>query len=83
MHYEKRKEQLIRIYFDKYHTFVLHRKQTAQILNESESTLDRWKAEGFGPVWHKDERSKNGRVVYMLDDIVDFLLTKNYNQTIS
>ena len=80
---QQRKEMLLQIYFNKYDTFVLHRKQVAKLVNESETTLDRWKEDAIGPVWSKDERSKNGRVTYLLIDIVDFLVNKEINHTIS
>ncbi|HFU76615.1 MAG TPA: hypothetical protein ENK66_10260 [Arcobacter sp.] len=80
---QKRKEMLLRVYFEKYDTFVLHRKEAAKIVNESETTLDRWKDNAIGPAWSKDERSKNGRVTYLIVDIVDFLVSKEINHTIS
>lgn len=71
---EKRKELLVRLYFDKYETMVLSRKQLAKIVGKSKSTIDRWKNNGKGPAFQKNDDSKNGNVTYMIDTVVDFLL---------
>lgn len=73
---------MLRVYFDKYDTFVFHRKQVAKIVNESESTIDRWKKKAYGPEWSKDEGSPNSRVTYMIDRVVDFLIDREENKTI-
>lgn len=78
---EKRKVELIKLYFNKYETIILSRKQAAKVLNISESTLDRLKTNGNGPSFRKDDSSKNGNVTYMLDAVIDFILDCEYITT--
>lgn len=80
---EARKWLLLKLYFDKYDTFVLTRTQVARILDKSESTIDRWKKNGKGPAFQKDESSKNGSVTYMIDSVIDFLLSNPEFKTIN
>ncbi len=79
---EMRKQELLKMWFNKYDTFVLTRTQVARILNTSTSTLDRLKKIGRGPKFQKNEMSKNGNVTYMLDAVIDFLLSKQEYHTI-
>jgi len=48
------------------------------ILNVSLATLYRWREQGIGPSYKKlDSKSKNGTVVYPLQEIVKFLTESN------
>lgn len=79
----ERKNRLLTLYFEKFNTYVLHRKQVALLVNESVGTIDRWREEAYGPPWTKDPRSRNGRISYLLDDVVDFLIYREFQRTIN
>jgi len=81
--YEERRELLLRVYFNKYDTLELTRKQTAHLLNISTSTLDRWAQKGVGPSFHQNDHCKNAAKSYSILDVVDFLATRQRVCTIS
>jgi D-Tyr-tRNAtyr deacylase len=81
--YEEKRELLLRVYFNKYDTLELTRKQTAHTLNISTSTLDRWAQKGVGPVFHQDEHCKNATKSYSIIDVIDFLAARQRVCTIS
>lgn len=52
--------------------------KTAKILNVSLATLYRMREQGIGPSYKKlDSKSKNGTVVYPLQEIVRYLTESN------
>ncbi|MDX9742814.1 MAG: hypothetical protein RBT59_03265 [Arcobacteraceae bacterium] len=57
---------------------VATQKTTAKILNTSISTLGRMREQGIGAGYKKlDSKSKNGGVVYPLQEIVRYLTESN------
>lgn len=77
MNHAERKRMLIELIYKKYGNLSLGRESTATILGISTSSLDRLKDQGLGPKWSKDERSKNGKVTYAIDHIVDYIVEQN------
>jgi hypothetical protein len=65
---QERKE-LIRILYEVFQCFELSRKQCAKALGKSTATIDRLRANGIGPKFKKDKRSKNGRVTYPIFEV--------------
>lgn len=57
---------------------LVSQKNTAKILNVSIATLYRMRENGIGPSYKKlDSKSKNGTVVYPLQEIVRYLTESN------
>lgn len=57
---------------------LVSQKNTAKILNVSIATLYRMRENGIGPSYKKlDSKSKNGTVVYPLQEIVKYLTESN------
>ncbi|MFW2605161.1 helix-turn-helix domain-containing protein [Aliarcobacter butzleri] len=57
---------------------LVSQKNTAKILNVSIATLYRMREQGIGASYKKlDSKSKNGTVVYPLQEIVKFLSQSN------
>jgi len=57
---------------------VLKQRDTTKILNVSLATLYRMREQGIGPSYKKlDSESKNGMVVYPLQEIVRYLTESN------
>jgi len=57
---------------------VLKQNETAKLLNVSLATLYRMREQGIGPSYKKlDSKSKNGTVVYPLQEIVRYLTESN------
>ena len=57
---------------------VVKQNATAGILNTSVATLYRMRENGIGPSYKKmDSKSKNGAVVYPLQEIVRYLTESN------
>jgi len=57
---------------------VLNQKETAQVIKKSIPTLYRMREQGIGPSYKKCEsNSKNGAVVYPLQEIVRYLTESN------
>ena len=57
---------------------LVSQKNTAKILNVSVATLYRMREQGIGPSYKKlDSKSKNGTVVYPLQEIVRYLTQSN------
>lgn len=57
---------------------LVKQKTTAEILNYSLATLYRMREQGIGPSYKKlDSKSKNGTVVYPLQEIVRYLTESN------
>lgn len=57
---------------------VLKQNETAKLLNVSLSTLYRMREQGIGASYKKlDSKSKNGTVVYPLQEIVRYLTESN------
>lgn len=77
------KEQMFTYLYTKYGSMAVRRKEAAEILGYSTSTLDRRKANGVGPIYSKDTRSTNGRVAYLLSDLIDYMCDHNMQITIS
>jgi len=66
--------------YSKYGTFLLNRKQTAEITNRSLKTIDRWRSNGRGPIFRKDEfegSPKNSAVQYSIYNLAEFIVTNN------
>ena len=76
-----RKQMLTKILFNKFQSLSLSRESTAQTLCISTATLDRLKDLGLGPKWTKDKRSKNGKVTYAIDHIVDYIIEQDIYKT--
>lgn len=57
---------------------VLKQNETAKLLNVSIATLYRMREQGIGASYKKlDSKSKNGTVVYTLQEIVRYLTESN------
>jgi predicted DNA-binding transcriptional regulator AlpA len=57
---------------------VLNQKETAQTIKKSIPTLYRMRERGTGPGYKKlESKSKNGTVVYPLQEIVRYLTESN------
>ena len=57
---------------------VLKQNETAKLLNVSLATLYRMREQGIGAGYKKlDSKSKNGTVVYPLQEIVRYLTSNN------
>jgi len=57
---------------------VIKQNKTKEILNVSLATLYRMRENGIGPSYKKlESESKNGTVVYPLQEIVRYLTTSN------
>lgn len=57
---------------------VLKQNETAKLLNVSLATLYRMREQGIGASYKKlDSKSKNGTVVYPLQEIVKYLTESN------
>lgn len=57
---------------------VLNQKETSQVIKKSIPTLYRMREQGIGPSYKKSEsESKNGTVVYPLQEIVRYLTETN------
>lgn len=57
---------------------LVSQKNTAKILGVSIATLFRLRASGVGPSYKKlDSKSKNGTVVYPLQEIIKFITESN------
>lgn len=57
---------------------VLKQNETAKLLNVSLATLYRMREQGVGPSYKKlDSKSKNGTVIYPLQEIVRYLTESN------
>ena len=57
---------------------MVKQNTTAKILNTSIATLYRLRESGVGPSYKKlDSRSKNGTVVYPLNEIIKFITESN------
>ena len=58
---------------------VLNQKETAHVIKKSLATLYRMREQGIGPSYKKcdNSKSKNGTVVYPLQEIVRYLTESN------
>ena len=57
---------------------VLNQKEAANTIKKSLATLYRMREQGIGPSYKKlDSKSKNGTVVYPLQEIVRYLTESN------
>jgi len=57
---------------------VVKQSKATEIINVSLATLYRMREQGIGPSYKKmDSKSKNGTVVYPLQEIVKYLTTSN------
>jgi len=57
---------------------MVKQNKTAEILNVSLATLYRMREQGIGPSYKKlDSKSKNGTVVYPLQEIIRYLTESN------
>ena len=77
------KEQMLALLHTQYGSMSVRRKEAAEILGYSTSTLDRRRANGEGPIYHKNMRSVNGEVTYLLTDLIDYLCDQDMQITIS
>ncbi len=60
------------------HGAIVKQTATAKILNVSVATLYRMREQGIGPSYKKmDSKSKNGSIVYPLQEIVRYLTQSN------
>lgn len=71
--HEYTKEQITSLIFNKYNTFLLSRKDTAEIVGVSMATLDRWKKDNRYLKYKKVGKAKNASIKYPLDGIVEYL----------
>jgi hypothetical protein len=57
---------------------IVKQNKTAEIINCSVATLYRMREQGVGPSYKKmDSKSKNGAIVYPLQEIVRYLTESN------
>jgi len=57
---------------------IVKQSKVTEIINVSLATLYRMREQGIGPSYKKmDSKSKNGAVVYPLQEIVRYLTTSN------
>lgn len=71
--YQEEKDRLIK----KYDSSFLSREQTAKELKMSDSTLDRLKKKGYGPLYSKDKGAKNSSVRYPIYAVAEYIVLKN------
>ena len=71
-HKEKEKEIT-----EKYGTFVLNPKQTSEIVNKSESTLERWRKRGENLKYRKIGKAKNSPIEYSIESVAEYII--NYD----
>ncbi len=79
---ENRKKMITEMLFRKYGSLELSRGETATVLGISTSTLDRLLKDGTGPKWSKKGNQRNGRVVYAIDHIADYMVTQVIHHTV-
>ena len=61
-----------------HHGAILKQTDVAKVLNVSLATLYRMREQGIGPSYKKgDSKSKNGAVVYPLQELVKYLTQLN------
>ena len=70
-------DELRKLIFSKYGSLLLDRKQVSEILNISVATLDRWKKDNLNLEYKKNGSSKNARVEYSVDAVVNYILNNN------
>ncbi len=59
----------------------LNTKEAAKFLTLSPRTLEGYRHTGGGPRFHKLNKSKQARVVYLLSDLKDYALAHGYDST--
>lgn len=74
------KEQLHKELFGKLNTLLFSRRETAEILGMSTSTLDRLKQKGMGPKFQKNDSALNSSVKYSKEEIINYI-DGNNNET--
>lgn len=71
-------KELYSLLFKEYKKAQLSQKEASKILGVSVATLYRWRENGVGVSYKKlDSRSKNGTIVYTLQEIVKYLTESN------
>ncbi len=71
-------KELYSLLFKEYKKAQLSQKEASKILNVSIATLYRWRENGVGVGYKKlDSKSKNGTVIYPLQEIVRYLTESN------
>lgn len=71
-------KELYSLLFKEYKKAQLSQKEASKILGVSIATLFRLRASGVGPSYKKlDSKSKNGTVVYPLQEIIKFITESN------
>ncbi|MDD3476293.1 MAG: hypothetical protein PHI38_05445 [Sulfurimonas sp.] len=71
------KQEIRNLIYKKYGTFLLSRQQTAEVLNKSVATIDRWKKQGLHLEYKKLGKSKNATIEYPIDSVVNYILNNN------
>ena len=67
-------KELYSLLFKEYKKAQLSQKEASKILGVSVATMYRWRENGVGVSYKKlDSRSKNGTIVYTLQEIVRYL----------
>jgi len=62
-------------------TRYLTTKDVASLLHISVRTLERFRVEGTGPVFHKAGRGRRARVLYKLTDVQAWLAEQAFQST--
>lgn len=71
-------KDLYSLMFKEYKKAQLSQKEASKILGTSVATLYRMRENGVGPSYKKlESKSKNGTVVYRLQEIVRYLTSNN------
>lgn len=79
---EQRHYLYTRLLFQEYGVLLLSIKQVAILVNRSEITLFRWRTNGIGPYYRKEQDSaKNASIDYPIDAVADFILSNNVRTT--
>ncbi len=67
-----------------FNVLLLSNSETALLINRSTVTLGRWREQGDGPMYKKDEDgSVNAPVFYPIDVVAAFVISNNIKTTMS
>jgi len=77
------KQEFVKLLFEAYGTWDLSPKQVAQLLNKSPQTLWRMRLKSIGPSYRQTGDAANAPVTYPVNEIVDYLISKDIIQTVA
>jgi len=71
------RQEIWNVIYSRYRSLILSRKQVAELLGKSVTTIDRWKKNGLYLQYKKRGKAKNSPVEYSIDTIVDYAINNN------